>query len=99
MLNEASASESDKQVLVDLVEESLISQLESTFKEVFFLPVSAQGKHALPSQEKGAVILSKPPSQKLAEYVFIIPAILALKEEEKRRKASRQEGKAAPEKK
>jgi hypothetical protein len=88
MLNETNASESDKQVLVDMVKNSLFSQLESTFKEVYFLPVSAQGKHAIPDRGQQAVALRKPPSQKLAEYVFIIPAILALREEEKRRSMS-----------
>ncbi|MGA9769884.1 MAG: hypothetical protein WBV94_12640 [Blastocatellia bacterium] len=75
----AKSSATDKMTLEKTISVGLLSVIKSTFKNVFLLPVSAQGKPALP--ENGSVKLDHPPSQKLAEYVFIIPTILALRED------------------
>jgi hypothetical protein len=48
---------------------------------VFFLPVSAQGQDQFFAGPAGATAdhrLGHPPNQKLSEYVFMLPVILAV---------------------
>ncbi|HEX8557505.1 MAG TPA: hypothetical protein VF668_05360 [Pyrinomonadaceae bacterium] len=73
------ASSTDKHTLETSLNVGLLNVLDSTFRKVYLLPVSAQGRPALP--KGGRVELNHPPSQKLAEYVFIIPTVLALRQD------------------
>jgi Double-GTPase 2 len=79
----------DREALQNIIEKGLIRVLEKNFNSVYVLPVSPQGKQYEPSQkqqlETGTLIapetrkLGHPPNQKLSEYVFILPVILAMK--------------------
>jgi len=81
----ADAVEADKTSLKSIVL-GLISTLEIVFGEnnVYILPVSAQGEKYFntSSQDDGQSEerkkLKHPPNQKLSEYVFIIPVVLAM---------------------
>jgi hypothetical protein len=90
---EAEAAERDS--LGDLIRWRLIDRLESVFgrDRVFFLPVSAQGadlkvdksgaqqaaqEHAGDGDD--ARKLGHPPNSKMAEYAFIVPIALALRD-------------------
>lgn len=83
-----------KESLVDKIRKGVIEFLEQRFgaSNVYFLPVSALGKDTKvlkpvevngdgqkAGQQKG-LSLGHKPNQKLSEYVFLLPIILALKE-------------------
>lgn len=72
------ASNSDKGILRDTINEQLLKVIDTTFKKAYLIPVSAQGRPK-DSNEGGE---KKPPSQKLSEYVFITPIALALEPDE-----------------
>ncbi|MEK8018409.1 MAG: hypothetical protein VSS75_016185 [Candidatus Parabeggiatoa sp.] len=95
--------EADKTSLTNRIEKGLIETLQTVFgkERVYILPVSAQGDMYTPptkntkeggkNEKEKIKKLGYAPSQKLAEYVFITPAVLAMpktterqsKEEEK----------------
>ncbi len=64
----------------------LIATLHYVFseKQVYFLPVSAQGKNS------DTLALGSPPNQKLSEYVFILPVVLSVDETQSHGKGSNQ---------
>lgn len=75
-----------KVALTDLIQVRLIIRLEATFGKdrVYFLPVSAFGKDTskqlenIKSEGEGKMSLGRTPNQKLSEYVFLLPAVLAI---------------------
>jgi hypothetical protein len=72
-----------KASLVSFIEIQLVQMLYHVFGEanVFFLPVSAQGQDQFFAGPAGATAdrrLGHPPNQKLSEYVFMLPVILAV---------------------
>jgi hypothetical protein len=85
---EDGVSESDKKVLKNKISVELIDVINNTFKkdEVYVIPVSAQGKSVKSGNRNENTQLPHPPSQKLAEYVFITPIALELKKQSDEKK-------------
>ena len=80
------ANPSFKSALFDLIDLRLVKNLEQTFGEgkVYFLPTSGQGKdnskllEEQKTKEDGKISTGTIPNQKLSEYVFFLPAALAI---------------------
>jgi len=82
------ANELFKSALLNSIDVGLIQNLEETFgkNNVYFLPTSGQGKDNSKyvaenkTTESNTIVTGSIPNQKLSEYVFLLPAVLAIPE-------------------
>jgi hypothetical protein len=85
---DADVHQADRDALNNIIQYQLLKVLDANFKNYYILPVSPQGKQYKASDASTPLqpatngqakkTLGHPPSQKLSEYVFLLPVALAI---------------------